>query len=207
MPFTPGPIIIPRRSRRKEPQKRKEVRKPKKEKKIVYVLIKVKQDQLISEKAKELEELFKGKTFNRVVNPDEYTLLMNAKNLFAKAYKIYVVELTDEMNRWFYFLPSEERISFKNKDKFLVFQVKKDEALEEIFRKMVEGKLTKRSTFEVVLSAIQVGLGLLSFIAGYLAFENIIDISQLGNIITFAIFFIVALQSIKKGYKRRAWED
>ncbi|NJE04555.1 hypothetical protein E3E27_10565, partial [Thermococcus sp. MV11] len=63
MPFTPGPIIIPRRSRRKEPQKRKEVRKPKKEKKIVYVLIKVKQDQLISEKARELEELFKGKTF------------------------------------------------------------------------------------------------------------------------------------------------
>ena len=207
MRFIPGPIIIPRKSRKEKIERKKKTKPAKKEKKLVYVLIKVKPDQLISEKAREVEEIFKGKTFNRVVNPDGYTLLMNAQNLFSKSSRIYVVELTDEMNRWFYLVPSEERIKFKNKDKYMVFLIKKDSALEEIANKMVEGKLTKKSTFELVLTAIEVALGLLTFVAGYLAFENVIDISQLSNIVAFVFFFIFALQSIKKGYRRRSWED
>lgn len=210
MTFVPGPIIIPRKPKGKPENKKKVEKKTipqKKEKKLVYVLIKLKPEQMISEKAKELEELFKGKTFNRVVNPDEYTLLMNAQNLFSRSSRLYVVELTDEMNRWFYLVPSEERIKFKNKDKYMVFLIKKDSALEEIFRKIAEGKLAKRSTFEVVVTVIEVALGILTFVAGYLALENVIDLSQLSNIVTFVLFFIFALQSIKKGYKRRGWED
>ncbi|WP_087035597.1 hypothetical protein [Thermococcus litoralis] len=209
MTFVPGPIIIPRKPKGK-PEGKREVTKnvsQKREKKLVYVLIKLKPEQMISEKAKELEELFKGKTFNRVVNPDEYTLLMNAQNLFSRSSRLYVVELTDEMNRWFYLVPSEERIKFKNKDKYMVFLIKKDSALEEIFKKIAEGKLSKMSTFEVVVTVIQVALGILTFLAGYLALENVIDLSQLSNIVTFVLFFIFALQSIKKGYKRRGWGD
>ncbi|WP_253910328.1 hypothetical protein [Thermococcus sp. 101 C5] len=141
------------------------------------------------------------------MNPDEYTLLMNAQNLFSKSNRLYVVELTDGMNRWFYLVPSEERIKFKNKDKYMVFLIKKDSALEEIFKKIAEGKLAKRSTFELVVTAIEVALGILTFLAGYLALENVIDLSQLSNIVTFVLFFIFALQSIKKGYKRRGWGD
>ncbi|EHR78105.1 hypothetical protein OCC_04585 [Thermococcus litoralis DSM 5473] len=210
MTFVPGPIIIPRKPKEKPENKKKVEKKTiprKREKKLVYVLIKLKPEQMISEKAKELEELFKGKTFNRVVNPDEYTLLMNAQNLFSRSSRLYVVELTDEMNRWFYLVPSEERIKFKNKDKYMVFLIKKDSALEEIFKKIAEGKLAKRSTFELVVTAIEVALGILTFVAGYLALENVIDLSQLSNIVTFVLFFIFALQSIKKGYKRRGWED
>lgn len=210
MTFVPGPIILPRKPKGKPKDKAEAKKKnlPQKEgRKLVYVLIKLKPDQLISEKAKEIEELFKGKTFNRVVNPDEYTLLMNAQNLFSRASRLYVVELTDEMNRWFYLVPSEERIKFKNKDKYMVFLVKKDSALEEIFKKIAEGKLAKRSTFEMIVTAIEAALGILTFVAGYLALENVIDISQLSNIVTFVLFFIFALQSIKKGYRKRGWED
>ncbi|MCD6188936.1 MAG: hypothetical protein J7J97_01885 [Thermococcus sp.] len=211
MTFVPGPIVIPRKSRKERHKGKKEVKKktapPKKEKKLVYVLIKLKPDQLISEKAKELEEIFRGKTFNRVVNPDEYTLLMNAQNLFSRSNRLYVVELTDEMNRWFYLVPSEERIKFKNKDKYMVFLIKKDSSLEEIFKKIAEGRIAKRTTFELILTAIEAALGILTFVAGYLALENVIDISQLSNIVTFVLFFIFALQSIKKGYRRRSWED
>jgi hypothetical protein len=132
---------------------------------------------------------------------------MNAQNLFSKSNRLYVVELTDGMNRWFYLVPSEERIKFKNKDKYMVFLIKKDSALEEIFKKIAEGKLAKRSTFELVVTAIEVALGILTFVAGYLALENVIDLSQLSNIVTFVLFFIFALQSIKKGYKKRSWED
>ncbi|HDD31362.1 MAG TPA: hypothetical protein ENF72_01890 [Thermococcus litoralis] len=211
MTFVPGPIVIPRKSRKERRKGKKEVKKktapPKKEKKLVYVLIKLKPDQLISEKAKELEELFREKTFNRVVNPDGYTLLMNAQNLFSRSNRLYVVELTDEMNRWFYLVPSEERIGLKNKDKYMVFLIKKDSALEEIFKKIAEGRIAKRSRFELILTAIEAALGILALVAGYLALENVIEISEFTNIVTFVVFFIFALQSIKKGYRRRTWED
>lgn len=210
MTFVPGPIIIPRKPKGKPENKKKVEKKTiprKREKRLVYVLIKLKPEQMISEKAKELEELFKGKTFNRVVNPDEYTLLMNAQNLFSKSNRLYVVELTDGMNRWFYLVPSEERIKFKNKDKYMVFLIKKDSALEEIFKKIAEGKLDKKGTFELVVTAVQVALGVLALVAGYMALENVVDLSQLSNIVTFVLFFIFALQSIKKGYKKRSWED
>jgi len=211
MTFVPGPIVIPRKSRKERRKSKKEVKKktapPKKEKKLVYVLIKLKPDQLISEKAKELEELFREKTFNRVVNPDGYTLLMNAQNLFSRSNRLYVVELTDEMNRWFYLVPSEERIGLKNKDKYMVFLIKKDSALEEIFKKIAEGRIAKRSRFELILTTIEVALGILALVAGYLALENVINISEFTNIVTFVVFFIFALQSIKKGYRRRTWED
>jgi|GEM_PF-777063 len=211
MTFVPGPIVIPRKSRKERRKSKKEVKKktapPKKEKKLVYVLIKLKPDQLISEKAKELEELFREKTFNRVVNPDGYTLLMNAQNLFSRSNRLYVVELTDEMNRWFYLVPSEGRIGLKNKDKYTVFLIKKDSALEEIFKKIAEGRIAKRSRFELILTTIEVALGILALVAGYLALENVINISEFTNIVTFVVFFIFALQSIKKGYRRRTWED
>ncbi|MCA6214742.1 hypothetical protein GQS78_10930 [Thermococcus bergensis] len=209
MTFVLGPIIIPRKPKEK-PEGKREVTKnvsQKREKKLVYVLIKLKPEQMISEKAKELEGLFGEKSFNRVVNPDEYTLLMNAQNLFSKSNRLYVVELTDGMNRWFYLVPSEERIKFKNKDKYMVFLIKKDSALEEIFKKIAEGKLDKKGTFELVVTAVQVALGVLALVAGYMALENVVDLSQLSNIVTFVLFFIFALQSIKKGYKKRSWED
>lgn len=210
MTFVPGPIIIPRKPKGK-PEGKREVEKKtipqKREKKLVYVFIKLKPEQMISEKAKELEGLFGEKSFNRVVNPDEYTLLMNAQNLFSKSNRLYVVELTDGMNRWFYLVPSEERIKFKNKDKYMVFLIKKDSALEEIFKKIAEGKLDKKGTFELVVTAVQVALGVLALVAGYMALENVVDLSQLSNIVTFVLFFIFALQSIKKGYKKRSWED
>ncbi len=210
MTFVPGPIIIPRKPKGKPENKKKVEKKTipqKREKKLVYVFIKLKPEQMISEKAKELEGLFGEKSFNRVVNPDEYTLLMNAQNLFSKSNRLYVVELTDGMNRWFYLVPSEERIKFKNKDKYMVFLIKKDSALEEIFKKIAEGKLDKKGTFELVVTAVQVALGVLALVAGYMALENVVDLSQLSNIVTFVLFFIFALQSIKKGYKKRSWED
>jgi hypothetical protein len=186
MTFVLGPIIIPRKPKEK-PEGKREVTKnvsQKREKKLVYVLIKLKPEQMISEKAKELEGLFGEKSFNRVVNPDEYTLLMNAQNLFSKSNRLYVVELTDGMNRWFYLVPSEERIKFKNKDKYMVFLIKKDSALEEIFKKIAEGKLDKKGTFELVVTAVQVALGVLALVAGYMALENVVDLSQLSNILT-----------------------
>lgn len=81
-------------------------------------------------------------------------------------------------------MPSEERIKFKNKDKYMVFLIKKDSALEEIFKKIAEGKLDKKGTFELVVTAVQVALGVLALVAGYMALENVVDLSQLSNILT-----------------------
>ncbi|WP_253910329.1 hypothetical protein [Thermococcus sp. 101 C5] len=65
MTFVPGPIIIPRKPKGKPENKKKVEKKTiprKREKRLVYVLIKLKPEQMISEKAKELEGLFKGKS-------------------------------------------------------------------------------------------------------------------------------------------------
>jgi hypothetical protein len=137
MTFVPGPIIIPRKPKEK-PEGKREVTKnvsQKREKKLVYVLIKLKPEQMISEKAKELEGLFGEKSFNRVVNPDEYTLLMNAQNLFSKSNRLYVVELTDGMNRWFISCRVRRELSSKTKTSTWCFSSKRTLPLKRYLRK------------------------------------------------------------------------
>lgn len=187
---------------------RKEERKPskreiRKEKRVAYTLIKVKRDQLISERAKEIEAFFKGKPFSRLTNPDEFTLLINIERLWKKYPRVYVVDLDDGTSRWFYIVPSEERIKFERKDRFIVFLPKSEEALEKIVQRIINKGAKQKTPVEKALNVLQALLG----IAGlFLAYAHRGDIMQISNILTFIFVMIILVQSLKKSYREREYE-
>jgi len=193
--------FIPIRVRRKE--KKPPKRGAKKEKRIAYTLIKVKENQLISEKAKEVEALFKGRSFSRLTNPDEFTLLINIERLWKKYPRVYVVELDDGTSRWFYLIPSEERIRFERKDKFIVFIPKSEEALEKIVHRIINKGAKQKTPIEKALNLIQALLGVVGL---FLAYLHRADIMQISNILTFIFAMIIVVQSLKKSYREREYE-
>ncbi|WP_456326910.1 hypothetical protein, partial [Palaeococcus sp. (in: euryarchaeotes)] len=160
-------------------------------------------NQLISEKAKEVEALFKGRSFSRLTNPDEFTLLINIERLWKKYPRVYVVELDDGTSRWFYLIPSEERIRFERKDKFIVFIPKSEEALEKIVHRIINKGAKQKTPIEKALNLIQALLGVVGL---FLAYLHRADIMQISNILTFIFAMIIVVQSLKKSYREREYE-
>ncbi|AIF69130.1 hypothetical protein PAP_03550 [Palaeococcus pacificus DY20341] len=199
MTFVPGSIIIPRKHAKEKPRKIER----KKEKRLVYVLIKVKENQFISEKAKEVEAVFRGRTFSRLTNVDEFSLLSHIKNMLSKHWRIYVVELDDGTSRWFYIVPSEERIRFERKDKLIVFLPKNEDALEEIVQRIVNKGVKQKSRVQKILEVFQ---GVLGIAGGFLVYRYREDILRISNVITMIFALILLIQGLKKGYKEREYE-
>lgn len=198
----PPSIFLYRTPKKPEPKKIKE---KKKEPKLVYVLIKIKENKPISEEAKRIEEFLKKRnlSFVRVINSDEFTLMINVKKLFEKASRVYIVELNDGISRWFYLTPSEERINFDKKDALKIFILKKEDALGEIIKRIASEKIKGKSKIERILDIVQLILGFSFFWIAYISEEGV------GEAINYlpAIFALIALiQGLKRGYKEREWE-
>lgn len=198
----PPSIFIYRTPKKTEPKK---VKEKKKEPKLVYVLIKIKENKPISEEAKRIEEFLKKRnlSFVRVINSDEFTLMINLKKLFEKTSRVYIVELNDGISRWFYLTPSEERINFDKKDALKIFILKKEDALEEIIKRIASEKIKGKSKIERILDIVQLILGFSFFWIAYISEEGV------GEAINYlpAIFALIALiQGLKRGYKEREWE-
>jgi len=129
--------------------------------------------------------------------------MINLKKLFEKTSRVYIVELNDGISRWFYLTPSEERINFDKKDALKIFILKKEDALEEIIKRIASEKIKGKSKIERILDIVQLILGFSFFWIAYISKEGI------GEAINYlpAIFALIALiQGLKRGYKEREWE-
>jgi len=201
---TPPTIPIPRKRWEKvlkEPTKRK---KPKKEKefRLVYVRIETKDGKTVGESAKELEIRFKEFSPARLIEPDETNLLLAVeKFLKDNPPRIYVVELTDGISRWFYVFPSAEKIKFEKKR---VFVVKKKDAVKEILERIVSGEFSKKFKLDF-LTILQILIGFAPFVITYITGEK--SFQNLFNYLLWAVAIISAIQGIKKGYKEKSWEE
>ncbi len=205
---TPPTIPIPRKRWEKvlkEPTKRK---KPKKEKefRLIYVRIETKDGKTVGEAAKELEIRFKEFSPARLIEPDETNLLLAVeKFLKDNPPRIYVVELTDGISRWFYVFPSAEKIKFEKKDLYRVFVIKKKEAIGEVLKKIADGEYSKRLKKPDLLTIIQIIIGFIPLIiAGSSGNKSLQDIFNYG---VWAFGAITFIQGIKKGYKEKSWEE
>ena len=199
MTFVPGSIIIPRKKEKEKPKKIER----KKEKRLVYILIKVKENQFISEKAKEVESIFRGRTFSRLTNVDEFSLLSHIKNMLSKHWRVYVVELDDGTSRWFYIVPSGERIKFEMKDKLIVFLPKNEDAMVEIVQRIANKGVKQKSRVQKILEMVQ---GVLGIAGGFLVYQYRENILGISNAITIIFALILLIQGVKRGYKEREYE-
>lgn len=71
---------------------------------IIYYLYKL-TDEPISVRAKRFEEDLES--YIRLVNPNDFTLLENARRLLKESKKIYVIKLSDGVSRWSYLTDKE----------------------------------------------------------------------------------------------------
>ncbi|ADT83376.1 hypothetical protein [Thermococcus barophilus] len=185
-----------------QPKKKKP---KKKEFRLVYIKIETKESKTVGEAAKELEINFKGFSPARLIEPDETNLLLAVeKFLKNNPPRIYIVELTDGISRWFYVFPSVEKIKFEEKRAYRVFVVKKKDAVKEILRRIVSGEFSGRFKLDF-LTLLQILIGFVPFIFAYMAGQN--SLQDLFNYLLWAVAVISAIQGIKRGYKEKSWEE
>ncbi|HIP74603.1 MAG TPA: hypothetical protein EYH24_04695 [Thermococcus paralvinellae] len=212
MPITTPPTIpIPRKrgeeALRKSSKKKESLRKkkPKKEGfRLIYVKIKTEGNRTVGEAAKELEIKFKEFSPAKLIEPDETNLLLAVeKFLKNNPPRIYVVELTDGISRWFYIFPSVEKVKFEKKDFYRVFVIKKKEAIEEILKRIASGEFSKKFRLSS-LTVLQILIGFAPFviIAG-----DTKSLKDLFNYLIWAGALISAIQGIKRGYKEKSREE
>ncbi|MBO8173746.1 MAG: hypothetical protein H0Z18_00655 [Thermococcus sp.] len=203
---TPPTIPIPRKRWEgilKESTRKKKLKKE--EFRLVYVRIETKNDKTVGESAKELEIRFKEFSPARLIEPDETNLLLAVeKFLKNNPPRIYVVELTDRISRWFYVFPSAEKIKFEKKSSYRVFVVKKKDAVKEILERIASGEFSKKFKLDF-LTILQILIGFAPFVIAYIAGEK--SLQNLFNYLLWAVAIISAIQGIKKGYKEKSWEE
>ena len=171
MPVTTLPtILMPRKQRKAILKESTGKKKPKKsEFKLIYVRIETKDGKTVGEAAKELETRFKGFSPARLIEPDETNLLLAVEKFLKNNLpRIYIVELTDGMSRWFYVFPSVEKIKFEKKR---VFVVKKKDAVKEILEKIISGEFSKKFKLDF-LTILQILIGSAPFVIAYIAGER-----------------------------------
>ena len=206
MPITTPPTIpIPRKRWEKALRESSKKKKPKKEGfRLIYVKIKTKGNRTVGEAAKELEIKFKEFSPARLIEPDEINLLLAVeKFLKNNPPRIYVVELTDGISRWFYIFPSVEKVKFEKKNFYRVFVIKKKEAIEEILKRIASGEFSKKFRLSF-LTVLQILIGFAPFviIAG-----DTKSLKDLFNYLIWAGALISAIQGIKRGYKEKSQEE
>ena len=111
--------------------------------------------------------------------------------------RIYVVELTDGISRWFYIFPA--KVKFEKKGFYRVFVVKEKEAIEEILKRIASGEFSKKFRLSF-LTVLQILIGFAPFVITYIA-GNTKSLKDLFNYLIWAGALISAIQGIKRGYK------
>lgn len=204
---TPPTIPIPRKRWENVLKGSTKKKKPKKEEfRLVYVRIGTKDGKTVGEAAKELEIKFKEFSPARLIEPDETNLLLAVeKFLKNNPPRIYVVELTDGISRWFYIFPSVEKVKFEKKNFYRVFVIKKKEAIEELLKRIASGEFSKKFRLSF-LTVLQILIGFAPFVITYIAGDTK-SLKDLFNYLIWAGALISAIQGIKRGYKEKSREE
>ena len=164
---------------------------------VIYYLFEV-QNQPISVYAKEIEGHLKY--FIRLVNPDGYTLFENAKSILKTSNVIYVIELRDEVSRWFYLAPSLEgierpRVAYE-------YEVGKEKGLEAVLWEIAEGKAHRTWSMNKISGILQAILWGGFLILSYIGYKNE-QAGIISNLLPLVFLLSGLIEGFRRGYKKR----
>ncbi len=165
---------------------------------VIYYLFKV-QDQPIGTYAKEIEKHLKY--FVRLVNPDEYTLFENSKSFLKNSRNLYIIELRDDISRWFYL--TTELGTIKKPEVAYEYEVGTEQGLEAVFRGIAEGSTHGRSRVDTFLAVLQVLLWGGFLFLSYIGYKNE-KFQWINNLFLPSVFILSGtIEGFRRGYKKR----
>ncbi len=164
---------------------------------VIYYLFEV-QNQPISVYAKEIESHLKY--FVRLVNSDEYTLFENSKSLLRNSKVLYIIELRDDVSRWFYLTTGVKGIE-KPKVAY-EYEIGKEKGLEAVLREIAEGKAHRKWGVNKISAALQIILWGGFFILGYFGYEND-KTGWISNFLPLVFLISGMIEGFRRGYKKK----
>lgn len=164
---------------------------------ITYYLYEVK-DRPIGEYARGIESGLDR--FLRLVNPDEYTLLMNFREVLGSSEHAYVIELRDEVNRWFYL--TKEVKDLEKPSAAYEYEVGKEKGLEVVFKEIAEGSAHKKWGVDKVSSVLQVILWGGFMLLGWLGYRNY-EMAWMDNLLPLVLLLSGLIEGFRRGYKKK----
>lgn len=164
---------------------------------ILYYLYEVK-DEPLGDYAKVIES--KLGHFVRLVNPDEYTLMINFKSILGTSREAHVIEIRDDVSRWFYI--TEPTKGLEKPKAAYEYEVEKEEALEVVFKEIAEGRAHKGLGIDKFSAMLQLflwgGFALLS----YLGYKND-ELGWINSFLPLVLLLSGLIEGFRRGYKKR----
>ena len=164
---------------------------------IIYYIYEVR-DRPIGEFVRGIED--KIGRFIRLVNPDEYTLLMNFKEVLGSSNEAYVIEVRDDVNRWFYLTREAEGLE-KPKVAY-EYEVGKEKGLEVVFKEIAEGSAHKTFGIDKFSALLQILLWGGFLILSYMGYKND-ELELINGLLPLVILLSGAIEGIRRGYKKK----
>ncbi|NJE60834.1 hypothetical protein [Thermococcus sp. 21S7] len=165
--------------------------------KIIYYLYEVK-DEPLGSYAKVIES--KLGRFRRLVNPDEYTLMANFRSILGASKEAYVIEIKNDLNRWFYLTRSAKGLE-KPKVAY-EYEVGKEEALEIVFKEIAEGRAHKKSGVDKFSAVLQLLLWGGFFLLSYMGYKND-ELGWVNNFLPLVLLLSGLIEGFRRGYKKK----
>jgi hypothetical protein len=165
--------------------------------KIIYYLYEVK-DKPLGDYAKGIES--KLGRFVRLVNPDEYTLLTNFKGILKGSKEAYIIEIKNDLNRWFYLTKSAEGL--KKPKIAYEYEVGKEEALETVFKEIAEGRAHRKANIDKFSAVLQVLLWGGFLLLSYLGYKND-ELDWINSFLPLVLLLSGLIEGFRRGYKKR----
>ncbi len=165
--------------------------------KVVYYLYEVK-DEPLGNYAKAVES--KLGRFVRLVNPDEYTLMTNFKSVLGASEKGYVIEIRNDLNRWFYLAKGVDGLE-KPKAAY-EYVIGKEEALEVVFREIAEGPAHGKLGVDKFSAVLQLLLWGGFLFLSYLGYKND-ELEWINGFLPLVLLVSGLIEGFRRGYKKR----
>ena len=138
--------------------------------------------------------------FVRLVNPDEHTLLLNFKGMLGNSNGAYVIEVRNDVSRWFYL--TEEADGLERPSVAYEYVVGKEKGLEVVFKEIADGSVHRAFGADGFFGVLQVLLWGGFLLLGYMGYRN--DGMELaGGLLPLVILLSSAVEGIRRGYKKR----
>lgn len=165
--------------------------------KVIYYLFELR-NQPVSAYAREMERHLKH--FVRLVNPDEYSLFENSRSILRSSSKVYIIELRDDMNRWFYVAPAVENI--EKPAVAYEYEIGKEKGLEAVLREIAEGKAHRRWSVNKISAALQTLLWGSFFLLSYFGYKND-QVGWINSLLPMVFLLSGLIEGFRRGYKKK----
>ncbi|WP_297438971.1 hypothetical protein [Thermococcus sp.] len=165
--------------------------------KVIYYLFELR-NQPMSAYAREMERHLKH--FVRLVNPDEYSLFENSRGILRSSGKVYIIELRDELSRWFYIAPVVENI--EKPEAAYEYEIGKEKGLEAVLREIAEGKAHRKWSVNKISTVLQIILWGGFFVLSYFGYKND-QAGWVSNLLPLVFLLSGLIEGFRRGYKKK----